>query len=62
MDALRYRDVLYRGMGRTASLLGEPYDLFRPMGADTPLSMSNRVVRLPILFDDKPTTSPVVKG
>ena len=51
MDGATLADRLSRGMGAAARVFGEPYDAFRPKGANDPLRAEGRFLRLPAAFD-----------
>lgn len=51
MDAGRLHDLISRGMGSAARVIGEDCDLFRPRGVARPLAPENRIMRLPVILD-----------
>lgn len=55
MDAERLRDVLNRGMGQAARVIGDDYDVFRTRHATDPMASGNRIMRLPIILDNGAT-------
>jgi hypothetical protein len=51
MDADRLRDIINRGMGNAARVIGEDYDVFRARTSSDPLTSGNRIMRLPMILD-----------
>ena len=47
MHADRIADALRRGTGAAARAIGTWHDLFRPAGAESPVAMARRVMKLP---------------
>ncbi len=43
--------AIYRGYQQAANVLGAPFDLFRPDGADTPIQLANRIGTFNVSFD-----------
>lgn len=52
MDADRLRDMISRGMGNAARVIGDDYDVFRTRNAAEPLASGNRIMRLPMILDN----------
>ena len=52
MDAVRLRDIISRGMGNAARVIGSDYDVFRTRSPRDPLSSGNRIMRLPVILDN----------
>jgi hypothetical protein len=50
MDAATLQTRLARGQARTASRIGTPHDVFRPLGLSNPIGPGNLVQRLPAAF------------
>lgn len=52
MDADRLRDMISRGMGNAARVIGDDYDVFRAQRIADPLTSGNLIMRLPVILDD----------
>jgi hypothetical protein len=50
MDGAKLQDRLQRAAGRSAEIIGETCDLYRPQDASCPISPSNRILRLKCAF------------
>ncbi|MCB8880408.1 hypothetical protein ACELLULO517_09205 [Acidisoma cellulosilytica] len=48
MNRTHLQDRVARGLGQAAQRIGDPYDVFRPKSAFSPLSPDNRILRLPV--------------
>ncbi len=50
MDSNTLQDMISRGLGTAARVLGGPTDAYRPVQASSPLAPENRYLRLPAAF------------
>lgn len=48
MDLDRFHNMMSRGLGNAARVLGDQYDVFRPRSAFNPLASENRIMRMPV--------------
>jgi hypothetical protein len=49
MDADRLRDMISRGMGNAARVIGDDYEVFRTRSSADPLMSGNLIMRLPVI-------------
>lgn len=48
MGSDRFHDMMSRGLGSAARVIGDAYDVFRPRAAFNPLASENLIMRLPV--------------
>ncbi len=62
MDSRKLHDLICRGMGNAARVIGEDYDVFRADGPFEPLASANRMMRMPIILENYAANYRRVKG
>ena len=48
MGSDRFHNIMSRGLGNAARVIGDSYDVFRPRNAFSPLASENRIMQMPV--------------
>ncbi len=62
MDSRKLHDLICRGMGNAARVIGEDYDVYRAQGPFDPLASGNRIMRLPVVLENYAANYRRVRG